>query len=293
MQNPVLQVKNLSKAYASQEILTGISFKVMPGDIVGLIGENGAGKTTMMNIIAGLRKPSGGAVAVCGKTLNRNGADYYSNIGFAFDSMAFYPYMNAIDNLRLFTDDNDKIETLLEYFGLGASKNKSVSTYSLGMRQKLNLIRAVICEPKLIVMDEPINGLDPKAVADFKQYIRGYVEQHQGALLISSHALKELLFFCNKYIFIKNKNIFAQIDVQESPIESMDSYIDTSTGKSGENGGNGCVESLISMNGPHLMVERLHRVYFRSADISSGEITSQAYLLQEGQTVLENIYLSM
>ena len=293
MQNPVLQVKNLSKAYASQEILTGISFKVMPGDIVGLIGENGAGKTTMMNIIAGLRKPSGGAVAVCGKTLNRNGADYYSNIGFAFDSMAFYPYMNAIDNLRLFTDDNDKIETLLEYFGLGASQNKSVSTYSLGMRQKLNLIRAVICEPKLIVMDEPINGLDPKAVADFKQYIKGYVAEHQGALLISSHALKELLFFCNKYIFIKNKNIFEQIDVQESPIESMDSYIDTSTGKSGENGSNECVESLISMNIPHLMVERLRRVYFRSADVSSEKIVSQVYLLQEGQTVLENIYLSM
>ena len=289
MQNPVLQVKNLSKAYASQEILTGISFKVMPGDIVGLIGENGAGKTTMMNIIAGLRKPSGGAVAVCGKTLNRNGADYYANIGFAFDSMAFYPYMNAVENLHLFTDDNDKIDTLLAYFGLGESKGRMVSTYSLGMRQKLNLIRAVICEPKLIVMDEPINGLDPKAVADFKQYIK----EHQGALLISSHALKELLFFCNKYIFIKNKNIFAQIDAQESPIESMDSYIDTMAEKSSEGGSNKCLDNLVSMNVPHLMVERLHRIYFRAADVNSEEIASQTYVLQQGQTVLENIYLSM
>lgn len=282
----ILEMNNVTKNYGNNTVLKETSFFACSGDIVGLIGENGSGKTTLLNSIAGIISYTG-AIKVCGEQLNDKN-DYYGNLGIAFDSLAFYSHLSAADNLKVLSYDNAQIEEVLKTCGLSESKNKKVSAFSLGMRQRLNIARSIIGSPRLVIMDEPINGLDPKAILEFKQYMTSYVAENNAALLISSHALKELAYFCNKYIFLKKGRIIEILSDYDNRVEEFNAYIcfnDESERKR-------IIDQFEQHAQEYLIVDSLSRIYFKTNDPI--QIAGQeTVLLMQNQSPLENIFVSL
>lgn len=285
---PVLIVQNLQKRYGHESVIKDVSFELYPGEIVGLIGRNGCGKTTILSMIAGIKKKTCGEVFICGKTLTQDKEKYYQNLSVVFDSMPFYPYLSGSKNLFLQCRDVPMIIHMLKQCGLYEARRKPVSAYSLGMKQKLNIARALLRQTKLILMDEPFNGLDPKALVEFKANIKEEISENQSTLLVSSHALKELLFFCNRYLFVKDGVIFADIVSRNDSIESIDSFTIAPAGKIDE-----ISHSLDEKGIDYIRVDNLSRLYFSSQKRSVDSIDFPIEMIPLGQTILENIYLAM
>jgi len=282
----ILQVEQLTKTYDGNRGITDISFTLRAHDIVGLIGENGAGKTTILSSIAGIIPSASGEIILCGKKVGTS-ATYYNNLGIAFDEMAFYPELNALDNLHMVTDDSHRITEALKLCGMFTERHKKVSQYSLGMKQRLNIARSIVNEPRLLIMDEPLIGLDPKAVLAFKTYVADLVQKTSGALLISSHALKELIFFCNRYIFLKNGEMYLDIISMNDVVERADAYIQIDREQS-----DNVVNTFRAQAVDFLLVEKLGRIYF-SKEAVVKPIDFLVIDLPPSQNILENIYISI
>ena len=279
----VLRVKNLHKNYGDAKILKDVSFEIEKGDIVGLIGQNGAGKTTLIDILAGVNSFASGEIALCNNWTPKDCEDYYNHLCIAFDQSPFYPDLSGIKNLKIYSNDDEKIEYYLKLCGLFDAKQKKVSTYSLGMKQRLNIARAFLMWNDLMIMDEPINGLDPGIVIDIKQFIVQKCAEGFSAL-ISSHALKELLFFCNKFIFIHKGKIIVKIDSRkDDSFEQYDSFASTD---------NVYLKKFLEENElPFLEIDSLKTIYFKSNDKIPADIVFHS--IENGTNILENIYLQM
>lgn len=279
----VLQVKNLYKNYGDAQILKDVSFEIEKGDIVGLIGQNGAGKTTLIDILAGVNSFASGEIALCNNWTPKDCEDYYNHLCIAFDQSPFYPDLSGLKNLKIYSNDDEKIEYYLKLCGLFDAKQKKVSTYSLGMKQRLNIARAFLMWNDLMIMDEPINGLDPGIVIDIKQFIAQKCNEGF-SVLISSHALKELLFFCNKFIFIHKGKIIVKIDSKkDNSFEQYDSFASTD---------NVSLKKFLKENElPFLEIDSLKTIYFKSNDKIPAHIVFHS--IENGINILENIYLRM
>jgi len=280
----VLYVENVIKTYGDRTVLDDISFGICRGDIVGLIGKNGAGKTTLLKLIAGGDSFDRGDIEVCGKSVKCDGPEYYANVGVTLDDLAFYPFFNAVTNLQLFSSDKDdrKIHQLLKTVGLESAQTQRLAEFSLGMRQRLNIARAFLNDPKLLLMDEPINGLDPKAVDGFKKICQKYISDNDSAMIIASHLLKELLYFCTKYIFLNNGMIECVIDTQNKQIEKLNAFILINDENLGAE----------YKDDNHIIVTSIGKLYFE-CDRERGERLKNVHFLPQGLNVLEDIYLSM
>lgn len=282
----VLKVKDLYKSYGEDTIINGISFEIEEGEIVGFIGENGSGKTTTLSMIAGIKKITQGDIFVCGHSISDGTVDYHKKMAVVFDERPFYPQLSGEANLFQNTHSAQDVARVLKLCGLYDARKKQVGKYSLGMKQRLNIARAFLKNPKLMLMDEPFNGLDPKALAEFKTNVRNEIVEQNSTLLISSHALKELLFFCNRYIFIKSGTIFADVKSNNQNIEKENAYIDLSSAADFEK-----VKAVLGENAT--FIESINRVYFANSDNTSDVCGFAVKMLNPGETVLENIYLSM
>ena len=279
----ILQVNNLYKNYGDAQILKNVSFEIEKGDIVGLIGQNGAGKTTLIDILAGVNAFASGSILLCDKWTPQNCEDYYNHLCIAFDQSPFYPDLSGLKNLKIYSNDDEKIELYLKLCGLLEAKHKKVSTYSLGMKQRLNIARAFLMWNDLLIMDEPINGLDPGIVIELKQYITKRCNDGFSTL-ISSHALKELLFFCNKFIFIHKGKIIVKINSKkDNSFEQYDSFASTD---------NVSLKKFLKEKGlPFLEINSLKTIYFKSNDEIPADIVFHS--IENGTNILENIYLQM
>ena len=278
----ILSVENLCKNYGNQRVLNDVSFQVEGGDIIGLIGENGAGKSTLINIMSGVNYTDNGDVHLASGVLISDRVKYHSEICTAFDQSPFYQHLTGLQNMKMYTDDTEEAVKFLSICGLEDAKNKRVSTYSLGMKQRLNIARAFMMWNSLTIMDEPINGLDPGAVTDIKQYISEECDGGKAAL-ISSHALKELLFFCNKFIFIHKGNIIAEIDSRQTSFEAFD--------KSANTEGTEIIKWLDENDIDYVHIPKISRVYFSSTTATPEEI--KVGQIKDGTNILEDIYLRM
>ncbi|HCX9714253.1 ABC transporter ATP-binding protein [Staphylococcus aureus] len=206
----VLTIEHLTKKIGNKTILEDVSFKLKRGQIVGLVGANGAGKTTLMKVILGYSSFQSGNFNVI------NSKDSKSNIGALIENPGIYPFMSGYENLKLLnesknTQDIDKIVSQLhmdEYI------HKKVKTYSLGMKQKLGIAIAFLNKPQFIILDEPMNGLDPKAVRDVRELI---VQKAQEGVtfLISSHILSELVKITNSILIINKGKIVTETSEEE------------------------------------------------------------------------------
>ena len=190
----------------------------MEGDILGFIGPTGAGKTTPIKLILGLQNITSGKVYINGYDIEENFKKAIENVGTIVESPDLYMYMSGYENLKLVANlyknvDKKRIDEIVKLVGLENRIKDKVSKYSLGMRQRLGIAQAILHKPKLLILDEPTNGLDPEGIKEVKVLLKKLAEQENMAILISSHNLAELDTFCNKISIIKNGEIVETNDI--------------------------------------------------------------------------------
>lgn len=197
MNNYIIETKNLTKQYGAQKSVADLSIHVQKGTIYGLLGRNGAGKTTTMKMLLGLAQPTSGEVTIWGKPLLGNEKKLLPRIGNLIESPGFYPNLTATENLSIFAalrgvPNRHAIKDSLDLVGLPYKDKKLFSQYSLGMKQRLAIALAVMHDPELLILDEPINGLDPIGIAEVRSFIRDLCDKRGKTILISSHILSEI-----------------------------------------------------------------------------------------------------
>ena len=197
MSNYIIETRGLTKKYGEQTSVSKLSLHVRKGRIYGLLGRNGAGKTTTMRMLLGLTEPTSGDVKIFGKPLRGNEKKILPRIGSLIESPGFYPNLTGTENLRIFADlrglkGPKYIKNAMELVNLPYKDKKSFSQYSLGMKQRLAIALAVMHNPELLILDEPINGLDPIGIAEVRDFIRNLCDATGKTILISSHILSEI-----------------------------------------------------------------------------------------------------
>ena len=197
MSEYVIETKNLTKQYGAQKSVADLNIHVRPGRIYGLLGRNGAGKTTTMKMLLNLTTPTTGEVKIFGKDIRTNSKTILPRIGSLIESPGFYPNLTGTENLRIFAElrgvpNRNAIRDALDLVGLPYKDKKLFSQYSLGMKQRLAIALAVMHDPELLILDEPINGLDPIGIAEVRSFIRELCNARGKTILISSHILSEI-----------------------------------------------------------------------------------------------------
>jgi ABC-2 type transport system ATP-binding protein len=204
--NNAIHIENIKKKIGTRDILKGVTFDVLTGDIFGYLGPNGAGKTTTIRILLGLLQPDSGELNVLGKDIRL--PDTRMKIGFALDPDGLYNTMSATENLRYYADiyyvsDAEKIiERVLSLVGLGDRANDRVGTYSKGMRQRLSLARAMVHNPDVLILDEPTAGVDPTGQIEIRNILLQIAQVEKKTVLLSSHNLDEVQRICNRIALI-------------------------------------------------------------------------------------------
>lgn len=193
----IVETKRLTKQYGAQKSVADLNIHVRKGRIYGLLGRNGAGKTTTMKMLLGLTDPTSGEVLLWGKPLRGNEKRTLPRIGSMIESPGFYPNLTGTENLRIFAllrgvPNAHAIQDALDLVGLPHKDKKLFSQYSLGMKQRLAIALAVMHDPELLILDEPINGLDPIGIAEVRAFIRELCDKRGKTILLSSHILSEV-----------------------------------------------------------------------------------------------------
>lgn len=193
----MIETHNLTKKYGEQVSVSDLNIHVKKGRIYGLLGRNGAGKTTTMKMLLGLTEPTSGSVRIFGKPIYGNEKKILPRVGCLIESPGFYPNLTATENLKIFArlrglDDTKCIKGALELVNLPYKDKKLFSQYSLGMKQRLAIALAVMHDPAVLILDEPINGLDPIGIAEVRSFIRELCDLRGKTILISSHILSEI-----------------------------------------------------------------------------------------------------
>ncbi|MDP4182447.1 MAG: ABC transporter ATP-binding protein [Bacillota bacterium] len=220
MSEPVLELKNISKRIKGKDIVKDVSLSVYGSEIFGFLGPNGAGKTTTIRMIVGLIRPTSGDISIYGHFLKSDFKGAISNIGCIIESPDLYKYMSGLDNLQQFAVmknnvDSKRIAEVVELVGLQNRIKDKVGTYSLGMRQRLGIAQAILSRPKLLILDEPTNGLDPSGIAEFRNLIRLLAYEEGMSVFISSHILSEIQLMCDSVTIIKQGKSVKSLKVNE------------------------------------------------------------------------------
>lgn len=211
----VLKIDNLSKKYGEATVLKNINMHINEGEIYGLIGRNGAGKTTIMKMILGLTNITSGSIKLWGNSVNSINKSFYSRLGVNLDFQGFYPELSAYENLKVFANIRgitraDAIEHSLEQVGLLREKDKKFKKFSLGMKKRLGLANAIMHEPEFLILDEPTNGLDPIGISEFREYLMAISKNQDITIMISSHLLSELDIMANRIGVLNNGILLAE-----------------------------------------------------------------------------------
>jgi ABC-2 type transport system ATP-binding protein len=220
MNTTIFEAEGLTKQYGQAFALQNINMQIKQGDIYGFVGENGAGKTTLMKIISGLVYPTKGTFQLMGKSSEKDIARIRKKMGVLIELPALYPHMNAEENLSFYCkihgiSDFNRIKDVLDLVGLTEVENKNTLDYSLGMRQRLGLAISLLNEPEFLVLDEPINGLDPTGIVEMRKLLAKLAHEKGVTILISSHILSELQLLATKFGFIHKGQLIKEVSVEE------------------------------------------------------------------------------
>ncbi|KOR88857.1 ABC transporter ATP-binding protein [Paenibacillus solani] len=215
----VLSIQHVKKKIGRKWIIHDVSFDVRAGEIFGFLGPNGAGKTTTIRMLVDLIKPSAGKITVCGYNVNRQQEQALRHIGSIVENPEMYVYLTGWENLEHFARmqpgiDQQRIGEVVEMVRLDRRIHDKVSTYSLGMRQRLGIAQALLGRPRLLILDEPTNGLDPKGIKEMRQFIRQLADEGM-AVFVSSHLLSEIQLLCDRVAIISSGRVLAVGDVDE------------------------------------------------------------------------------
>lgn len=220
MQNIILQTNRITKSYRHFKVLDDISITLEAGHIYGFIGENGAGKTTLMRILTGLLPPTAGSYSLFGKEMHGPMREIRRRIGSTIEEPALYPEFTAYRNLelqRILLGDPDRsvCDELLKLLGLFEVRDKKVREFSTGMRQRLGIALALAGRPELLILDEPVNGLDPKHISALRTLLKKINTERGITMLISSHILSELYLLATDYIIIHKGKIVESLSHEQ------------------------------------------------------------------------------
>ncbi|MBD5514645.1 MAG: ATP-binding cassette domain-containing protein [Lachnospiraceae bacterium] len=243
----IVDVNSVEKSYGSTQVIKHCSFKIYEGEIYGLLGINGAGKTTLMKMILGLQQIDRGCIYVLGKEAGSD-TEYLSNIGSVIENPTFYEHLNAGELLSMHLSYMQKkadISEALHLVGLENADKKRISEYSLGMKQRLGLARAIIHHPKLLILDEPLNGLDPIAITEMRGLMRKLANEGM-SILLSSHIIGEVRHTADRIGILSDGYIKQELSrcissgdtskkrsvcefvvngEQKSPVENLEDYV--------------------------------------------------------------------
>ena len=201
MKECILKVSNLSKEYRGRKVVGNINLNISEGSVYGFIGPNGAGKSTTIRMLLGLIKTSSGSVTIFGENINKNRTKILQNIGALVESPSYYDHLSAYKNLEIWATirmvGKDRIDHVLKIVNLYDDKDKKVSKFSLGMKQRLGIAQALIGDPKLLILDEPTNGLDPMGIREIRNLIISLAKDYNKTILVSSHLLSEMELIIN------------------------------------------------------------------------------------------------
>lgn len=219
MSDVLLSTQNLTKKYKNYAAANQVSITINRGDIYGFIGRNGAGKTTFLKMISGLSKPTSGQIEMFGADCSKQ-KELFSRIGVLIEAPGLFPNMTAFENLKMkcislgITDDS-YIHDIIELVGLKGVDKKKTKNYSLGMKQRLGIGMALIGEPDLLVLDEPINGLDPQGIVEVRDTIQRLNKERNMTIIISSHILEELSKIATRYGIIDKGVLLQELTNEE------------------------------------------------------------------------------
>lgn len=215
----VLEIEHITKKAGRRTLVDDMSFDILQGDVCGFVGPNGAGKTTLIRMITGLIRPEDGNIRIEGFDVQRDRMKALAQVGAIVESPIFFPYMSGQDNLlnlvKLHANipkeqRTPRVDEVLRIVGLEARGKDKVKTYSLGMKQRLGIAQALLGNPKLIILDEPANGLDPMGIRELRNLILELNAKHGITFFVSSHLLDELQRICSRFVIIKDGKLVWQ-----------------------------------------------------------------------------------
>lgn len=229
MSKYIIETRNLTKQYGEQKSVANLNIHVRKGSIYGLLGRNGAGKTTTMKMLLGLTQPTLGEAKIFNQDINAGMKTILPRIGSLIESPGFYPNLTGTENLKIFArlrgvPNQDAVKNVLDLVGLPYNDKKLFSQYSLGMKQRLAIALTLMHDPEVIILDEPINGLDPIGIAEIRSFIRDLCNEKGKTILISSHILSEIEQLADDIGIIDNGELLEEGSLEELE-QRNDKYI--------------------------------------------------------------------
>jgi ABC-2 type transport system ATP-binding protein len=217
MSSPVLELKKVSKVIKGKKIIDDLSFAIEEGEVFGFLGPNGAGKTTTIRMMVGLMGITSGEILICGKSVEKEFEEAIRNIGGIVENPELYKFLTGYQNLMQYARmvkgvSKQKIEEVVEFVGLKDRIHDKVKTYSLGMRQRLGLAQSLLHDPKVMILDEPTNGLDPAGIREIRDHLKKLTKEKGMSVIVSSHLLSEMEMMCDRIAIIQNGKL---IDIQK------------------------------------------------------------------------------
>lgn len=215
-----LRIEHLNKYFGKKQILHDISFETYPGEVFGFLGPNGAGKTTTIKIAVGHLRLDDGDILINGQSIRKNFESAMAQVGGIIENPEFYKYMTGMQNLRQYARmrgnvDEKRINEVVEIVGLKNRINDKVGKYSLGMRQRLGVAQAILHRPKLLILDEPTNGLDPAGIKELRDILKNLAHKENICVIVSSHLMSEMELMCDRVGIIANGKLTGVHTVEE------------------------------------------------------------------------------
>lgn len=238
--NKAIELINLSKMFHNGRGITELNLEIYQGDVFGFLGPNGAGKTTTMKIMTGLMHPDRGDVKIFGHSITEEYEKAMSQVGCIIETAESYPYLSAYDNLRQFSRyypdvDSQRIDEVLELTGIIKYKQEKPRKFSLGMKQRLALAAAILSKPKILILDEPLNGLDVEGMIDIRRLIKDLSEHERTTFFISSHLIHDVELTCSRIGIILDGRILS-VDSTENILRNyanLENFFISEVGRNG------------------------------------------------------------
>jgi len=230
MGKSIVQMKGLTKVIKNKKIVSDLSFDIYEGEVFGFLGPNGAGKTTTIRMMVGLMSITEGDVIINGNSIKTNFEKAVANIGAIVENPELYKFLSGYDNLMQYARmvkgiTKEKIDEVVELVGLTSAIRSKVKTYSLGMRQRLGLAQCLLHDPKVLILDEPTNGLDPAGIREMRDYLQKLTREKGMAVIVSSHLLSEMEMMCDRIGIIQKGELVGVQTVNELINEESQTYI--------------------------------------------------------------------
>ncbi len=212
MSERVLELRNVHKDIKGKKIIKGIDLELFSGEVLGFLGPNGSGKTTTLRMIVGLIRMTKGEVFIAGHSIGKDFVKAMKNVGCIIENPEMYDYLSGWENLKILASmekgiTKERMKEVVSLVGMVKRIDDKVYTYSLGMKQRLGIAQAIMKRPKLLILDEPANGLDPAGISEFRKLIQKLAHQEAMAVLVSSHILAEIEMMCDRVAIIKQGEI--------------------------------------------------------------------------------------